>query len=93
MIGGDQPDVLRGGNGEDILIGGLSSFEDDEAALILIREEWTSSRDVYSRASNIYYGSGPILDGTGVFLRFNETIFSDDDDDYLDGGSGIDWLL
>lgn len=92
LIGGVGSDILNGGGGEDLLIAGTTAFDSNASALLLIRDEWTSTRDLDDRISNIQAGSGPILGGTGVKLD-STTVFDDGDADTLIGASGIDWLF
>ena len=49
--------------------------------------------DYESRVENIRKGEGPILDGTGIMLVANVTVFDDDVPDKLEGKKGRDWFF
>jgi PKD domain/RTX calcium-binding nonapeptide repeat (4 copies) len=96
LIGGDGVDQLTGTAGDDILIDGLTAFDDKEDALCAIMAEWTSSRSYADRVANLRgLGSGPRLNGD-FFLKSagpGATVFEDGSADQLTGSSGLDWYF
>ena len=46
----DGADRMIGNGGDDILIGGTTSYDGNEAALVAIMAEWTSGHDFATRA-------------------------------------------
>jgi hypothetical protein len=80
LIGGRGRDLLIGGGGKDVLfsesdqnivIGGSTAFDQDQAALAAIMAEWTSDHDRNTRIANLSgTGSGPSFDS-----RLNGNIF------------------
>jgi uncharacterized delta-60 repeat protein len=85
MIGSQDNDRIKGGDGEDILIGGYTIHDNNLAALDAIMAVWTSS-DSFTARVNTLKGSGGLLE-SGV------TVFDDDDNDQIDGGSGRDLVF
>jgi PKD repeat protein len=90
LIGGDGTDVLLGGRGEDILIAGGTTFDSNDAALLLMLAEWTSSSSINLRMSHLQGAAGG-LNGNN-FLNAT-TILGDASIDILSGGNGTDWLI
>jgi uncharacterized protein (TIGR03118 family) len=84
LIGGDGRDVLRGGLGDDLLIAGRTNHDADEAALLQLLGEWTSTDSYAVRVDKLNHGIGglPLLDVT--------TITDDSTGDRLTGGDGFD---
>jgi hypothetical protein len=104
LVGGSGRDLLIGGRGadllwsrgEDILIGGYTDFDGNEAALAAVMAEWTSG---HSRAERIAHlqgrGSGPRLNGN-VFLTTtgpHATVHAGHGPDWLLGNPGQDWFV
>jgi hypothetical protein len=93
LIGGRGLDLVSGASGEDLLVAGRTVYDDDHAALLEIMKEWNADRSYPSRVSNIRQGQGPVLDGTGIKLKKNVTVFDDGQLDLLFGSSGRDWFF
>ena len=53
LIGGQGADRIVGNSQDDILIAGITTFDNNEAALSAIMAEWTSLRDYSTRTANI----------------------------------------
>jgi len=65
------PDLILGGGGDNILIGGTTNYDRDVAALDAIMAEFTRTDEGFNqRVNNIMNGHG-LLKGTG--LRLNRT--------------------
>ncbi len=96
LIGGRGEDDLKADKGDDILIGGFTSFDTQEQALLLIAREWTSNRTYATRITNLRVSTGEVLNGRGIRLSSSgsaKTVFDDDTQDKLNGGSGNDWFF
>lgn len=91
LIGGAGNDRLVGGADDDILIGGTTpfdhSFNQNDTALQMLLNEWTSGRPFDERVNNLRFGTGDFLDGSGVLLAQGATVFNSGHDN-LNGGSG-----
>jgi hypothetical protein len=88
LIGGTGTDKLSGKSGDDLLIGGWTRFDDNAIALASIFSTWTRKDLTFSeRVSRIHYG----VPG-GVQLN-STTVFDDGRNDWLSGGSGVDWTI
>jgi Ca2+-binding RTX toxin-like protein len=94
LIGGLGADILHGGGGDDILIGGTTSYANGSlnlAALSAIMQEWTrTDADYATRVSHLLSGGGlndPYL--------LNASTVSDDAGaiDQLFGEGDTDWFL
>ncbi len=86
IIGGLGSDRLNGNSGDDILIAGYTSFDLNDQALVSMLYEWSTSRNYAARIDTL----------TEHWLRSsgaNATVFDDDDQDRLEGGSGKDWFF
>ncbi len=86
IIGGLGADRLKGNSGDDILIAGYTSFDLNYQALVSILHEWSASRSYAARIDTL---AEQWLRSSGV----NATVFDDDDQDRLEGGSGKDWFF
>jgi Ca2+-binding RTX toxin-like protein len=96
LIGGDGKDELEGGGGDDLLIAGFTAFDSNAKALDAILAEWTSSRDYFTRVTNLTgEGFGPRANDAYFLLAAGPlaTVFDDADRDDLEGGSGRDWFF
>lgn len=93
LIGGDGRDWLLGGNGQDLLIGDRTIHDQNDAALIAILTEWSSTRSRETRVRNLTDGSGSAERFNGNFFLDPSSIKDDDDRDRILGGKGKDWLL
>ena len=96
LIGGLGSDKLYGGSSGDLLIGGRTAFDANAIALSAILAEWASSRSYETRVKNL------IGAGNGTRVNFNyflvtlgtqSTVFNDNREDLLSGGSGRDWFF
>ncbi|HUE73169.1 MAG TPA: right-handed parallel beta-helix repeat-containing protein [Pirellulaceae bacterium] len=91
MIGGDGADKMFGQGDDDILVAGFTSHDNDEAALMAILAEWTSSRSYSTRVANL---SGEELGGDNdPFFLNDASVFDDGANDLLWGQGGVDWFL
>ena len=70
LIAGASASTLIGGNGDDILIGGTTAYdqEADMHSLIAVMDYWSNTTDDYfTRVNNLTTGNGvPLLDATTV---------------------------
>ena len=71
LVAGPSASTLIGGNGDDILIGGTTAYdqEADMHSLSAIMDYWAGTADDYfTRVNNLTTGNGvPLLDATTVF--------------------------
>jgi PKD repeat protein len=108
IIGGNGADLILGNGDEDILIAGTTDYDANEAALLAIMDEWTSSRTYLQRIHNLSQGTAEKsgLDSTKFNSRSNgnyyligndggrQTVFNDNDVDTLTGEiDSTDWYL
>ena len=96
VIGGSGKDEIKADKGDDLLIGGFTAYDNKAIALELIHREWTSVRTYESRVNNVRTGLGDVLSGTRVMLKASgtsKTVFDDNAQDELKGGSGRDWYF
>ncbi len=96
LIGGIGKDDIAGGAGDDLLVGGYTSYDTRVENLRLIMAEWNSTRDYETRVANLRTSAGPVLSGKGVRLkttRIDRTVFEDTDKDTLKGGDNRDWCF
>ncbi|MCI0376800.1 MAG: hypothetical protein L0215_04290 [Gemmataceae bacterium] len=86
LIGGLGRDEIEGGKGDDLLIGGLTIYDNDAVALAKIRDAWTAPLSYSTCITNLRTGAGgvPKLDVT--------TVIDDQVKDKLKGGDGLDWF-
>lgn len=94
LIGGRERDLLFGGDDDNILIAGYSDLENDEAMLLDIQREWTSSGSMKKRIEHL---RGDVAGGlNGNTLLRSETnprntlddlavdrLFNDRNDDWI----------
>jgi hypothetical protein len=97
MIGGTGADQIVGNGGDDLMIGGMTAFDGNDAALSAIDAEWTSGHDFATRIANLSGdssnpGFGSRLNGS-YFLIPLQTLFADAVVDTLTGSSGSDWYI
>src|SRR5262249_30601003 len=98
LIAGRGADRLVGtGNGDDILIGGSTAYDNwqtyhDLDPLIAALAEWNSGRDYATRVENLRNGTGPLLN-PAFRLQAGATVFNDADADDLTGGGGTNWFF
>ncbi len=80
-------DLLRGNNGQDILIGGSTIYDSDRSALDQIMEEWNSDDSWSDRVDALQVGFD------GLALLAGDQVLDDDAIDDLRGGNGRDWFF
>jgi Ca2+-binding RTX toxin-like protein len=88
LIGGLGADTLNGGGGDDIVIGGTTVYDTLDAALLLVLDEWTSSRSFTDRVNNVLGVTTTGLNA-GTYLSLT-TVHDDGAVDNIDAGSGND---
>ena len=96
LIGGMGEDEIKADKGDDLLVGGFTDYDNNVVVLDLIHREWTSDRPYDSRVENLRAGSGNVLKDSGVMLKASgsgKTVFDDNAQDELKGGSGRDWYF
>lgn len=94
LIGGYGADRIVGNQGEDILVAGYTSFDANDAALLAIMSEWTSSKNYATRVANIINGGG--ANGMNRLVGDDgdsQTVFDDSSVDVLTGSQGTDWFF
>jgi Ca2+-binding RTX toxin-like protein len=92
LIGGQGNDKLYGGADDDILIGGTTLYDHNDVALTMLLNEWTSGLPYAVRVTDLQFGTGDFLDGSGVLLLRGATVFNSGNDS-LDGGLGQNLLF
>jgi hypothetical protein len=75
------PGAVNGNGGDDVMIGGTTAFDNNNAGLTAIDAEWTSGHDFATRIANlsgdsINPGFGSRLNGS-YFLIPQQTLFAD----------------
>ena len=96
LIGGRGNDDIKADKGDDLLIGGFTMYDNNDFALELLQREWISGRTYETRVNNIRSGLGEVLYGSGMMLKAggnSKTVFDDNAQDELKGGSGRDWYF
>jgi urease beta subunit len=98
LIGGLNADNLKGNAGEDILIGGATDYDNSDAALAAIMNEWTSGRPFKDRTNRLDAGianptAGLASKSNLVQLKKRNTVLDDAARDILFGGAGSDWFF
>jgi hypothetical protein len=96
LIGGRNPDRINGGDDQDILIGGLTIHDADDAALLAIRAEWISRRTYEERVANLRNEVNPTFDDRlngEYFLRTNIEVIDDGGGNALSGELERDWFF
>jgi chitinase len=92
LIGGLGVDSLAGGNGNDLLIGNKVSYEDDLAAMRLLRSEWgRTDVPIQQRMDHL---TGALAGGlNGTYFLNSAMIQEDSALDDLRGNGGTDWFF
>jgi hypothetical protein len=90
LIGDSGSDTLVGGSNGDILIGGYTDFDGNNAALVAILAEWNSDDSYVMRIMDLTTGGG--LNGMSD-LVFGATVHEDGAKNQLKGGTGQDWFF
>ena len=93
LIGGLGLDHLISGSASDVLIGDSTVYDQHDAALLALLDEWTSTRSRSERIDNLSAGTGPLLSGTGYKLEKGTTVNDDGHADDVDGAFSDDWLF
>jgi hypothetical protein len=86
--GGDTLDASRS-QGDNILIGGRTNWDQSVAALDAIMMEWLSGLSFQQRLSLIQNGGDP----NDPYLLNNTTVFDDGAVDVMTGGAGRNWFF
>src|SRR5207248_2532964 len=85
-------DTINGSGGDDIVIGGTTKYDSDQAALCAILAEWSQTGVSYTtRVSHLLGKTKGGLNGS-IFLN-TSTVLDDAAIDVLMGGSGMDWFF
>ena len=85
---------MKGDDGDDILIGGFTVYDENLDALALIMAEWTSDRTYLERVHNLRNAAGPILETADIEIKLDETtVFNDGVRDKLEGDDDRDWFF
>src|SRR5262249_54852731 len=82
LIGGKGNDVVSGKTGDDILVGGFTAYDTNEAVLDQVMSIWSSAASFNDRVAT--------LTGAGGLLRGGITVFDDGAQDVLSGDDGRD---
>ncbi|MBX3414482.1 MAG: VCBS repeat-containing protein [Pirellulales bacterium] len=91
LIGGLGSDTLQGGVGEDLLVADATPFDANGAALLALQKEWTSEHLYEERIAHL---SGlPGGKNGSTYLVPGATLFDDESNDLLSGGTDLDWFL
>ncbi|MEQ1826376.1 MAG: calcium-binding protein [Pirellula sp.] len=96
LIGGRGGDRMSGDYGDDILIAGTTSFDNNDYARQQILLEWTNPIANETRVANLRGIDNPgfaIRLNGNFFLRKGETVHDDDEVDFLIGSGSTDWFL
>jgi hypothetical protein len=92
VIGSADADEGAEDNGSDILIAGLTIYDQDLPALENVFNKWRSVPDDYSsRVARVVTDSVAIWDDP--FLAAGITVFDDQSTDTLKGGLGLDFFF
>jgi hypothetical protein len=81
IIGGAGSDVLIGGSKGDLLISGTTAYDNNEAQLTSILDQWTSNHSYNARVAALRA------------LLNSATVFDDGSTDVLVGGGSLDWFF
>ena len=85
MIGGTGASSVKGGSGGDLIIGGSTTYDDNNAALDAILAEWRSTGSYATRIAHLKNGGG--LNGS-VELNLGTTVIDDLAANVLTGAAG-----
>ena len=92
LVGGLGADSLAGGNGNDLLVGNRLAYEEDLAAMQLVRQEW--ARTDVPIGDRMAHLSGDLAGGlNGSYFLTPTTILEDSAIDDLRGNAGTDWFF
>jgi len=72
-----------------MLIGGSTSYDANDNALVALLDEWGDDADYIVRVGRLRTGTG----ATGIQLAAGMTVFDDGDTDRLTGTADLDWFF
>jgi len=75
-------------DGDDLVISGSTSYDQNLAALCQVHEEWSSSRGFNARMSRLQRGAGGLPS-----LVVGKTVFDDSSVDWLHRHQPTDWWI
>ena len=92
-IGANGIDLLDGGNDDDLLVGGFTSYDANRAAYLAILQEWTRADLAYN--GRVDHISGAVAGGLNGTFKLNATTVFDDNKaaDTMWGRAGTDWFI
>jgi autotransporter-associated beta strand protein len=91
LIGGAGGDTLTAGSAGDLLIGGTTKYDTNNAALAALLAGWQSADDYATRFTKLHAGVGP---GGADKLVWGSTVLDDHAADTLTGSTaGLDWFF
>jgi Ca2+-binding RTX toxin-like protein len=98
LVGGAGSDRLQGGPGQEILIGGTTSYDSRAAALAAVMDRWTAGDSFSNRCKTLERG---FTDPTAGFVQLKRrtgsytrgTVRDDGVRDWLYGTPSSDWFL
>ncbi len=93
LIGGSGPSTLTSGSAGDIMIGGTTTFDLNDAALAAILAEWESADDYNTRFYRLEGQESGGLNGS-YDLIWGTTVLANNHSDTLVGSTvGLDWFF
>ena len=88
----DDGTVLTAGSGDDIMIAGSTSYDNNITALLALSAEWGRTDANY--ATRVAHLQGTLSGGLNGSYRLTATTVHDDSVmDSLFGGAGLDWFF
>ncbi len=98
LLAGEGADRIVGNADDDILIAGFLNFSDEQRSIAAIMSEWTRTDRSYEQRieniSGVESGSTYSSRTNGShFLKYQETVLDDTDEDVLTGSAGEDWFF
>jgi VCBS repeat-containing protein len=94
LIGGGGRDLIDPGTGGGLMIGGSTTYDNNDAALRSILNEWASGDSLSDRSGALY--QSPLVSRQGsspYWLEFGVTVRDDGARDLLASGDDEDWYL
>jgi hypothetical protein len=87
LIAGSSASILHGGDGDDLLVGGRTTYDNNPTALAAVVAEWTRTDKTYAeRVANLLSGGGL----NGSYLLNSSSVFSNWGWNTLLGKTGLD---